>query len=332
MNANTRNRRSPLGACSLLLLLVAALTACLPVTPSVEFGHSTFEGFPVISYVPDQPRGLVVVFHGVGGDASFAESTETMDVLNLFIAAGYGFVSTESTDRSRGGTWDTTSMSPTSNLDLARLGRLHANLVSTTGLESTTPLVGIGMSGGGRMVTLWGQAAVNGGYPVKAVWASASRIAPPVTNAGGLTVPTFFSVYENDTTIPPQDTIDAYEATVANGTPAMLRTSLEKPLSRNPYLRIDGIDGTEADAIVAAAIATGVWDASGTRIVPNINTAINQARTADLPASVLADGLEGKVAVQTNVILAAHNFSAEYKIDAFTFMDGFVSSTPPSFS
>ena len=38
---------------------VVIVAAGCAVTPSREFQHSTFEGFDVISYVPENPRGLV---------------------------------------------------------------------------------------------------------------------------------------------------------------------------------------------------------------------------------------------------------------------------------
>lgn len=328
ISASGLTRRVRVGAAVTAAVVASVLSACLPVTPSVAFEHATFEGFPVISYVPEHPRGMVYVFHGSGGDAGFAERTETVDVLNLFISAGYGFVSTESTDRTApDARWEVGTRSLTANPDLARLIRLQNHLVATTGLEAATPLVGIGMSNGSRFVTLWGQAWADAGYPVEAIWAAAGRIAGPIKTSGGLTVPTFFSNFENDQTVDPQWTVDDHQATVANGTPALLRTSRERPLGPSQFLRIDGIDQAEADGIVAAGKATGVWDASGNRIVPDIDEALARSRTAVLPPSVLADGLEGSVAVETGVLLATHNFSAEYKVDAFTFMDGYVASS-----
>ena len=133
--------------------------------PTVQWQRSTFEGFQVISYVPEHPRGMVYLFHGTGGSASFAERIETTDVLNRLVARGYGFVSTSSTERTGDKRWKVTDPSLTTNPDLARLVRLQAHLVATTGLDANTPLVGIGMSNGARFVTLWGQAWRNAGYP-----------------------------------------------------------------------------------------------------------------------------------------------------------------------
>ena len=72
-----------------VLVLGAVLAGCVtPVTPSVTFTHSTFEGFPVISYVPDHPVAMIYLFHGSNGSADFAEKVETTAVLNAFIARG----------------------------------------------------------------------------------------------------------------------------------------------------------------------------------------------------------------------------------------------------
>ena len=60
----------------------------------------------MISYVPENPRGMVYVFHGTNGSADFAERTESVAVLNLLIARGYGFVSTSSTERTGNKRWD----------------------------------------------------------------------------------------------------------------------------------------------------------------------------------------------------------------------------------
>ena len=128
----------------LLLTLIAVAMAAVvlsgcAVTPSVPFSRTTFEGFEVISYVPERPRGLVFVFHGTDGSASFAERVEPVDVLNRLVASGYGFVSTSSTERTGERRWDAANPSLTGNPDLARLRRLHQHLVDTTGVAADHP-------------------------------------------------------------------------------------------------------------------------------------------------------------------------------------------------
>jgi hypothetical protein len=300
-------------------LAAAGLAACVtPITPNVVYQQSTFEGFPVISYIPENPRAMIYLFHGSGGSADFATKVDTVDVLNRFVAQGYGFVSTSSTERTGDKRWDPANPSLTTNPDLARLVRLQAHLVATTPLEATTPLAGIGMSNGSRFVTLWGQTWRNAGYPVKVIWASHGRIADPVTASGGLTVPTVFSTSVNDFTSPPFHIAVGYQQTLQAGTPALYLSSKERALTAITYLRIPGVDSTEADAIVAALKATGVWNAQGVRVVPDIQVAVAQAQLAVFPASISAGGLGNDVINETARVLAIHQFTSEFftQVDA----------------
>ncbi len=308
-------------------LRLAVLAVCLvssgcAVTPSVPFQHSTFEGFPVISYVPEHPRGMVYVFHGSNGSANFAERLETVDALNLLISKGYGFVSTSSTERTGDKRWDVFNASVTTNPDLARLARLQTSLVASTPLEANTPLVGIGMSNGARFVTLWGQAWKNAGYPVKAIWASHGNAAPSVEGAGNLTVPTVFSTAVNDFTVPPGQVIADYTTAHDAGTPSELFLSRERNLNYNQYLRIPGIDNGEAKGIVDALEATGVWDAQGKRIVSDVEQAATRATAAHLPASVAPQA--GSIQDETALLLAVHQFTAEFAGQVNTFFDHYV--------
>ena len=87
---------------TLLALVVAAVLSACAVTPSVQWQRSSFEGFDVISYVPEHPRGMAYFFHGSNGSANFVDRVETTDFINRLVARGYGFASTSSTDPTRG--------------------------------------------------------------------------------------------------------------------------------------------------------------------------------------------------------------------------------------
>jgi len=308
------------------LLVVAVSTAALlagcAITPTVEWQHSTFEGFEVISYVPEHPKGMLYVFHGTNGSARFAERVETTDVINRFVARGYGFVSTSSTQRTRDQRWNVFDASLTTNPDLARLVRLQAQLVATTGLEANTPLVGVGMSNGARFVTNWGQAWRNAGYPVKAIWASHGTTAPSFDGAGQLTVPTVFTTSKNDFTVPPGGVIQSFLVAHNAGTPSEIYASQERRLTAPPYERIPGIDTSESNQIVAAMIATGVWNSQGDRIEPDIETAAAKAQSATLPASVQAQ--RGEIVNETFLQLAVHQFTAEYAEQVIAFFTRYV--------
>ncbi|MEA2417923.1 MAG: hypothetical protein QOE60_129 [Thermoleophilaceae bacterium] len=305
-----------------VLALGATLLAGCTVTPTVEWQRSTFEGFPVISYVPEHPKGMLYLFHGSGGSASFADRVETTDVINRLVGRGYGFVSTSSTERTGDQRWNVADPSLTTNPDLARLVRLQAHLVATTGLEAITPLVGIGMSNGARSVTNWGQAWRNAGYPVKAIWASHGTTAPSFDGAGQLTVPTAFTTAVNDFTVRPPVVIQSYLVAHNAGTPSEIYSSKERRLDALQYERIPGIDANESKQIVAAMIATGVWNSQGDRIEPNIETAAARAQSASLPASVQAQRRE--IVNETALQLAVHQFTAEYADQVIAFLTRYV--------
>jgi hypothetical protein len=316
----TKRRLRRVGPAALAAIAIAVvLAACVtPITPKPPPTLSSFEGFDVVSYVPAHPKGLVYLFHGTGGSADFATKVDTVDVLNRFVADGYGYVSTSSTERTGNKRWLQSDPSLTTNPDLARLTRLQQHLVDTTGVTSSTPLVGIGMSNGARFVTLWGQTWKDAGYPVKAIWASHGRIASPVAT---LTVPTIFSTSANDFTSPTGQIVADYARTTNAGTPTRFFNSLETPLTAPRFQRIPGIDQNEANQIVAALKKTGVWNADGQRVVPDIQQAVTQAMTAQLPASVTAAGLGNDVANEVARILAVHQFTSEFGADALSFVN-----------
>jgi hypothetical protein len=308
-----------------LILVAAVALALLPgcaITPIPERQHSTFEGFPVISYMPEHPRGMVYLFHGTGGSANFAERVETTDVLNRLIARGYGFVSTSSTERTGDQRWNAADASLTTNPDLARLARLQANLVATTPLAANTPLVGIGMSNGARFVTLWGQSWKNAGYPVKAIWASHGTTANPYNGPGQLTVPTLFTTAENDFTSPPGGVVQSFATANNSGTPSELYISRERRLNSVQYERIPGIDAEEGRQIVFSLIGTGVWNTQGDRVEPDIQKAAAAATAANLPASV--QSAKNEIVNETALQMAVHQFTAEFAEKAIAFFNRYV--------
>ena len=307
---------------AIALVVAAPLVTGCAITPAVQFQHSTFEGFDVISNVPDHPRGLVFMFHGSGGSANFAEKLESVDVLNRLIARGYGFVSTSSTERTGDRRWDAGNPSLTANPDLARLARLRDHLIATTGVDANTPLVGVGMSNGARFVTLWGQSWRNGGYPVKAIWASNGRTAAPYDGPGQLTVPVVFTTADNDFTAPPGGVVQSFVTAHNAGTPSEIYVSHERNLNAARYLRVPGIDTNESKQIFFSLVATGVWDGNGKRVEPNIETAAGKAESANLPASVAPQ--RTAIDDETAVLLAVHKFTAEYAEQVISFFDRYV--------
>lgn len=308
--------RLRLVAAALCTLLVAG--ACDPVVHSVEPDAWAFEGFSVYSHVPDDPVGIVYLFHGSRGSAEIANKVEPIDQLNELVERGYGWVATESTERTGDKRWDVFDGDIATNPDLARLARLHDRLIADTDIDEKTPILGIGMSNGARMVTLFGQVFADEGYPVAAVAPFMGRAALPVRQAGGLTVPAFWVIAENDSIGDNDGTRADQAANAATGAPSRIVVKREEPLLAARFTRIPEIDADEAETIRAALEATGGWDTDGTRVLPvaEVNALVSELR---VPASFGARPAD--VRSQVQAILAEHQFVGIFRVAVADFFD-----------
>lgn len=301
------------------MVFVAALaTACDPVVPIEDPEQWVFEGFDVYSYVPDDPVGVVHVFHGTGGSAAIATRIEMTDQLNELVARGYGWVATESTQRTGNRRWNVLDPDPAQNPDLARLARLHDRVIDDTDVTAETPIFGIGMSNGARMVTLFAQVFADAGRPVAAVAPFMGRAAPSVQAEGGLRVPGYWVVAENDTTVDNVAIEVDQRANAATGAESRLVRKAEEPLLAARFTRIPQIDAEEAEAIRAALEATGGWDADGVRVLPVDEV---EARVAELTVPRSFDAPANEVRAQVQAILAVHQFVGFHKYGLADFFD-----------
>ncbi|MGI9602382.1 MAG: hypothetical protein ACR2QE_10885, partial [Acidimicrobiales bacterium] len=302
----------------MVVLVALVALACEPVVPAAEADSWSFEGFQVYSYVPPEPVGIVYVFHGSNGSAEIANRIETTDQLNELVERGYGWVATESTLRTGNKRWEVNDPSLVTNPDLARLTRLHDELIDDTGVAADTPIFGIGMSNGARMVTLFGQAFADNGYPVAAVAPFMGQLAGPVRSAGGLTVPAFWVIAENDGVVPNTAITADHQQQVALGVPTRLHTKVEEPLLSARFTRIPAIDEIEAEAIRQALEDTGAWDAGGTRVL-GIAETLTLVSQLTLPPSFGATA--SQVRNQIEALLAVHQFVGIFRTGVGNFFD-----------
>lgn len=302
----------------LLVCSLLATAACDPVIPVAPISTTVFEGFIVHSHIPDNPVGIVYLFHGTGGSAEIAYKIEMLDQTNELVERGYGWVATESTERTGNKRWWVFDSSLATNPDLARLTRLHGELVASTDVTNDTPIFGIGMSNGARMATLFGQSFADNGYPVVAVAPFNGRAAPSVKVSGGLTVPGFWVTSVNDTTAPPAGVIEDQLASATLGTTTQLVTKTEEPLLPVRFTRIPAIDIDEAIAITEALIATGIWDEDGNRVL-DLDTSLQLLEALSLPTNFGAT--QAQLRSQIYAILAVHQFVGLYRESLVNFFD-----------
>lgn len=293
-----------------------------PVRPTFSETRSSFEGHEVYAYVPAHPVGVVYMFHGTGGGASFVKKIETVDLLNTFVAQGYAFVATDSTNRTTK-QWNVTDPSVATNPDLARLNGLRQHIIATTAISPTTPTYGIGMSNGSAFAALWAATSERAGMPVAAVGLYMAAPRPIVFQTGGLDVPTFMVIGQNDTRTDPTRERAALGRIGADGTPTELEEVPQRPIVAARYLRIPGVTQTTANAIVAAYQHAGVIDAVGNLIAPLPKIKAGEGGNifdVALPGNLSHDQKQ-EVSNETLAAIGEHQFNAEFKVQNVEFFN-----------
>jgi hypothetical protein len=288
-----------------------------PVHPLVPPSQGNFEGFTIYSYIPARPAGIIYFFHGSGGGATFAVKVESVDVLNEMIGRGFGYVATESTERSGDRRWNVDDPSMTSNPDLARMDRLRRHVIDTTAVDAGTPTYGIGMSNGSAFAALWAAAESSADVPIGAVALYMAGPTKAVDRLGGLKVPTFMVVGANDTVTSPAKEKADLAAIAHAGFPTELHEVSQRAVTPARYLRVPGVTEATATAVVAAYRQAGMIDSAGQLLVSlpagRGNTVSDPFSGVRLPAGLTA-GQRAAVDAETLATIGEHQFNAEFKV------------------
>lgn len=166
--------------------------------PIVDYVNFQFQGRPIIAYIPENPRGIVWLFHGTSGSVAFANKIDTIATTNLLIPEGIGFACSQSFDQGPENTWDRAEPH-TDSVDATFMLDLHAYLVDSelpglAPLEADTPHYTIGFSAGGDMAGYFANVLLAEGHDVRAV--------APHSSSGhvlsGVQLPMVFVFPEND--------------------------------------------------------------------------------------------------------------------------------------
>ena len=172
-----------------------------------------------------------------------------------------------------------------------------------------------------RFVTLFGQTWSDAGYPVKAIAPYMGRIAGPVEQSGGLTVPSFFVTAENDFTSPPGPIIADYNDTAFRrhaGESAWPRSGTSRAVASCGF---PGSTALRHSRSSTRSSTTGAWNGAGERIV-TIDEAVVRASNAQLPSSV--NPQRAGIADQCALVLAVHQMRADYKVPMANFFADFL--------
>ena len=222
--------------------------------------------YDAVYHVPDNPRGLVYVFHPGGGSAQrYTNNIEVIDILNHLTHAGFAFIATDSALRNdnhdtlapdlpgkKTAKWDKfPTTDDHTNRDFARLLNMRRRLIDNyhdQGLTTQTPLFAFGMSSGANFAYTFAHMAEQRTHvPDLAAIAAYNGNLDPVTHpviGDGFLIdtPTFIITGENDnadTRLP--NNAKMHQLLLENGTPSIFRVNPEEPLDPDRLNRIPAV-------------------------------------------------------------------------------------------
>jgi len=298
----------------------------------VVLTESTFAGATatakrVRSFIPPNPRGLILFLHGTGGSANGILRTEQQAFVLAAAERGYAILATEAEEVQAGDLnndgkvrWNA-SLSP-GNTDFANLDALIADLRQRPEIGTELPIFVMGMSNGGSMTLSLGTVAA---VPELATAfghlrfsAAASYCASGRTGAASrTTTPTAWYLCRNDTNpnVGSQGNSDAEAhsaALVARGVETGVRYHEASPLYDERFTRA-GLDANTSTAIVAELEAAGFVGANRFLTAPPSDvTAAYVANPAAFPRIGALSGAERlRVSTQIAVVYADHSFFSD---------------------
>ncbi len=226
-----------------------------PIEQPFEMAFEDVLGWPAMYHVPENPRGVVFLFHGTGGTAGQMNQLHYARMWAIYAEAGFGVVATESQNRTMR-TWDLAS-DPDRNEDLPHLEALRAELISRGLFTESTPMWAWGFSNGAIFAPVFADLALQLGWPIRGATSH---------NGNGplVELPTFITSAENDDITAAayrshQDQVDA-------GFPSVWIETLEFPWTRDAMLINAFYDEEESSAVFDELVDFQLIDETGARI------------------------------------------------------------------
>lgn len=235
---------------------------CPNVTPSIPWTVTTFQGRQIKFATPPNPIGHAIILHGSGGDATVADATETVVLLNELLDRGIGF-SAITSDNRQNKQFDL-SRTPNTNPDWARVNAWRTQLINQGRITANTTMYAWGFSNGGGFAGWLSNAAPSRGWPLGAIAVQASSTYNPAYGAAG-DVPTMFIGAINDTIVPAADIENRYQNHIGNGYPGQYRLIREERLAPTRFDRSDQISSAQADILYRIVIDQGYFTLGGRR-------------------------------------------------------------------
>jgi dienelactone hydrolase len=212
------------------------------------FGRDVYYYFPPSGY-----KGVIVFFHGSGGDAREWSDlgAERRHFFDDAIADRYAILAIDSADRINK-QWNL-NLSPASNSDIEAIEAILTAFRANGQLAAGTPVYGVGMSQGGRFAAL---ASYTLGMKATAIWVGAGHAEVMEVT----TVPTMWCLADHDPIIDRQEVSAQYQGLIDRGVDTIFYINSQTPLYPLYFVNIEGIDQTASAELFAELKSQGYLD------------------------------------------------------------------------
>ena len=223
------------------------------VPASADAGYEAF-----LYTVPDEPRGLLWVFHGSGGGRGVCRRFPLAPAFRALVDAGFALVCPQSRDRDAK-QWDGgTRSSP--GPDMANVRAVRDYLHDEGIVAESLPEFGWGISNGGGFVGQFAYRELRAGVDLRAIQCMIARCkwGAAAGEEFGLTI--HWAAAEND----PIVAFDGVETTHDEFTgPKSLTVAEHAPLTAAALRRLARTTASEAEQLRAAIASEGLLDQNG---------------------------------------------------------------------
>lgn len=274
-----------------------------PITPTFQFEDIDFEGSRVTVHIPENPVGLLFVFHGTDGDIASVSQIEWIELYDLLVPQGVGIVLSSSVDRVER-VWDSHDEDPATNDDFPRLSRLRDQLIETTAVDADTPILSIGFSNGANYALVFTNMAHAEGWDVRGF--SSHQGGQQVTTL----LPGIYASAENDELSGQPDNMAPLADLCSDFTQRTCPHYVghEIPLDPEWFARMPYYTVQQSQAMFDELVGMGIVDSEGGRLTDLLEMESvfeTYLATSQAPSP-------SWIPTQLRVVWATHRFSSEH--------------------
>ncbi len=233
------------------------------ITITAQFKDAPRWAMPrLASYFPENPVGVIYLFHGMGGDITgLLGSLEVTRFVDQAVSRRFAVVILESYER-KGGLWDVDHPAAVDNIDMQRLAHVHTQLTAEGKIRAEYPVYCMGISYGGIFATMVAEQAGQGALPF-AVNAVASYISWGNREALAATLsPTIFIQARNDNVIDNTGALVNFDLLLDRGIASQVWILAPTPVHPDRFWGIPGLSQGDSQLLQSGLKAKGMLDAN----------------------------------------------------------------------